>query len=122
VDEVEVDLVDAEPSQALPGFGHGVVAARVELGRDEHLAARNTAIAQRLSDALLVTVSLGGVDVAVSQVECPAYGVHCCRSVGHLPDAEAEHGHLISIGEDAGAPVRRDCADCHGGCSFSLRP
>jgi hypothetical protein len=42
--------------------------------------------------------------------------IHCCRSAGHLPDAEAQHGHLISIREDAGAPVRRNCADCHGGC------
>jgi hypothetical protein len=114
VDDVQVDLVDAEPSQALLGFGGGVIACGTKLGRDEHLVARHAAVAQRASNALLVAVSLGGVDVAISDFERPTHGVDAPRSVGHLPDAEAEHRHLVSVREHASAPVCRHCAGCHG--------
>jgi hypothetical protein len=36
-------------------------------------------------------VSLGCVDMAILQVERPAYGVHALWPVGNLPAAEAEH-------------------------------
>jgi hypothetical protein len=65
VDQVQVNLVDAESSQALPGLGGGVVAPWVELGRDEYLVAGQAAVAQRFSDALLVAVGLSRVDMAV---------------------------------------------------------
>src|SRR5271165_762031 len=51
--------------------------------------------------------------VSHTQVERPAYGVHARRSVRYLPDAQAKHGDLISIREDAGAPVRGNCAGGH---------
>jgi hypothetical protein len=52
VDKVQVDLVDAEPSQALLGFGNGIGAPWIELGRDKHVLARHTTLSQRPSDAL----------------------------------------------------------------------
>ena len=121
VDEVQVHLVNTEPPEALFGCGNrGITPPRlelgpwIELGGEKYLAARHAAVAERLSDALLVAVSLDRVDKAIACVECPAYGVHARCSVGHLPDAQTEHGHLVSIGEDAGAPVWGDCAECHG--------
>ena len=120
MDEVQVHLVDAEPSEALLGCGNRVTTAplelapRIEFCGEKYLAARHAAVAQRPSDALLIAVYLGRVNMAIPQVERPAYGVHACRSVGHLPDAQAEQGHLVSVGKDAGAPVWGDCAECHG--------
>ena len=86
-------------AQALLGLGDRVLAARVELGGDEHLVARHAAVPQRLADARLVAVGLGGVDVPVPELERPAHGVHARRPVRHLPDAEPEHGQLVSVGE-----------------------
>ena len=81
VDEVHVDLVNAEPSEALLGCGNRVVAPSrielapwIELGGKKYLAARHAAVAQRPSDALLVVVGLGRVNIAIPQVERPAYG------------------------------------------------
>jgi hypothetical protein len=78
VDEVHVELVDAEPSEALPGRGNRVVAPpqiehapRKELGGKEYLAAWHAAVAQRPSDALLVAIGLGRVNMAIPQVNRP---------------------------------------------------
>ena len=108
--KIQIDLVDAEPPQALLHLGYRILMYRMELGRDEHLVAGDPAIAQRPADALLVAVGLGRVDMAISQVEGPAHGVHAGRPGGHLPDAEAEDGHLVPVREDPGAPVRREFA------------
>src|SRR6266480_6386364 len=43
VNDVEVDVVDAQALQALLRLDHRVLAAWVELGRDEHVLARDTA-------------------------------------------------------------------------------
>src|SRR5580693_1411957 len=59
--------------------------------------------------------------MAVPEVERPAYGVHTRWPVRYLPDAEAEHRHLIPVCQDAGAPVRGCCADRHGGGSLAVR-
>jgi hypothetical protein len=40
VDDVEVDLVDAQPSEAVLDLGDGVLPGGVELGRDEELLAQ----------------------------------------------------------------------------------
>ena len=91
----------AEPLDAPRGLGGGVLAARIELGRQEHLLARDAAVAQRAPDAGLVAVRLGRVDVPVAGLERPAHGVLGLRAVGHLPDAEAEHGDPRAVGEGA---------------------
>jgi hypothetical protein len=46
VDQIQVDLVHAEPLQALPGLGHRVVVPGMELGSDEDLIARHSVLAQ----------------------------------------------------------------------------
>ena len=107
VDDVQVDVVDTEPLEALLGFGRRIPVGRIELGRDEHLVARHATLAQPPSDALLVAVGLGGVDVPVPELECPSPGVDAFRTVGHLPDAEAKHRHLVAVREHASAPVCR---------------
>jgi hypothetical protein len=43
VHEVQVDLIDAEPAQALLGCGHRILSMGIELGRDEYLAPVNPA-------------------------------------------------------------------------------
>jgi hypothetical protein len=121
VDEVQVHLVNTEPPEALLGCGNRVITPPrlelgpwIELGGEKYLAARHAAVAERLSDALLVAVSLGRVDKAIPCVERPAYGVHARRSVGNLPDAQTEHRHLVSIGEDScGDPLlEKNLATC----------
>ena len=56
-----------------------------------------------LPDALLVAVGLGGVDVAVAELERPADGVLALGAVGDLPDAESERRHLVAVGELTGS-------------------
>ena len=63
----------------------------------------DAAVAKRLADALLVAVGLGGVDVAVAELQRPADGVLALGPVGHLPDAEPERRHLVAIGELTGS-------------------
>jgi hypothetical protein len=108
VDEVEVDVVDVELLDAVRNLSEGVAAPWVELCRDEHLVARDAALAQRLAHARLVAVRLRGVDVAVTQLECRADGVHARWSVRHLPHPEPEQWHRCSVGEDPAAPVFRE--------------
>ena len=45
--------------------------------------------------------------MAVTQVERPADGVHSRRPVRYLPDAKAEHGHLIPVREHDGRAYLR---------------
>src|SRR5260370_21908584 len=122
MDQVQVGLVDAEPPKALLGFGSGVLTTGIELGGNERLAGGHAAVAQPQSYAFLVAVSLGRVDVAITELERPAHRVHALRPVRHLPDAQAQHGHLVAVREDAGAPVVSYCADWHGDCSLTLGP
>ena len=83
----------------------GIAPAREELRRDEHLVARDAALAQRPSDACLVAVCLRGVDVAVSQLQRRAHGLNALRSVGDLPYAEPEQRHHRPVGEHPTAAV-----------------
>jgi hypothetical protein len=107
VNEVEVDVVDFELLDAVGGLSEGVAPPRVELRRDEHLVARDGALAQRPADTRLVSVRLRGVDVAVTQLECRADSVHATGPVRHLPHPEPEQRHHCSVGEDPAAPVGR---------------
>ena len=107
VDEVEVDVVDPEPLDAVGGLSERVAPAGVELRRDEHLVARDAALAQRSADARLVSVRLRGVDVAVPQLQGRADRVHARGSVRYLPHAESEQRHHRPVGEDPAAPVGR---------------
>jgi hypothetical protein len=79
VDQVQVDLVDAQAPEAARGLGDGIFAPQVELGGDEDVLARHAAVAQPLAHALLVAVGLGGVDMAVPGLERPPHGVHAFR-------------------------------------------
>src|SRR4029077_13997114 len=88
VDDVEVDVVDPESLQAALGLGDRVLSSGKELGGDEDLLARDAALAQPLSDALLVAVRLCRVDVSVAELERPADGIDTLAAVLDLPDAE----------------------------------
>jgi hypothetical protein len=69
VDEVEVDVVEPEPLQALVERRKGGVVALVgvpHLGGDEHLVTRHTALRDGRADLVFVLVELRGVDVAVA--------------------------------------------------------
>ena len=97
MDEVEVDVVDAQPLQALRRFRRRVLTAGIELGRDEDVTTRYAAVLQRPADALLVAVGLRGVNVPVAEFEGPSNGVDALASVAHLPDTETEHGNRATI-------------------------
>lgn len=111
MDEVQVDVVDAEPLDAVRGLPEGVAPAGEELRRDEHLLARDAALAQRPADARLVSVCLRGVDVAVPELQRRPDSLHARGSVGHLPDPEPKQRHHRPIGEDPAAPVGRESID-----------
>ncbi|MET8901743.1 hypothetical protein ACWDXT_31200 [Streptomyces sp. NPDC003236] len=76
VDEVDVDLVHAEPVEALiegaQGLGGGFVTVlhlRPQLGGEEHIAALDAGLlradAQFFADDVVIGVDLGGVDVPI---------------------------------------------------------
>ena len=99
MDDVEVDLVDAEPSQAALDLRRRVAARRVELGGDEHLLAGDTAVAKRTPDAPLVAVGLRGVDVPVSGFERPADRPLALGAIGDLPYAQPEQRDGVAVGK-----------------------
>ncbi|HEY1592888.1 MAG TPA: hypothetical protein VGF81_13920 [Solirubrobacteraceae bacterium] len=101
MDDVEVDVVDAETAEAPLGLCGRVLAGGIELRGDEHLFTRDATLAQPLADTLLVPIRLGCVDVAVAELERRPYGVHALGAVRHLPDAEAEHRHLGSVAQQS---------------------
>jgi hypothetical protein len=104
VDDVEVDLIDAEPLEAALYRARRIAVAGKELGRDEHLLARQPTRAQSPADALLVAVGLGGIDVAVAGFERPADRVLALRAARHLPNPQTEHRHLGAVGQREGLP------------------
>src|SRR4029077_1283510 len=107
VDDVEVDLVDAEALEAVLRLGLRVLAAGIELRRDEDVLARHAALAQGAPDARLVAVRLRRVDVAVAELKRPPHRARALRAVRDLPDSAPEQRDLVAVGEDAPAPVRR---------------
>jgi hypothetical protein len=97
VDDVQIDLINAQPPQALLRLGGRIATRGIELGRYEHVLARDAAVGERAADALLVPVGLRGVDVPVAELERPANGVLGLRPVGDLPHAQADDWHLVSV-------------------------
>ena len=125
VDEVEVHMIQAEQSEALVHGPHGVVVAVIgvpDLGRDEQVGTRQAARRDSPTDAALVVVERGRVDVAVSALEGGEGGVRD-DVVGHLPHAEADlrdgeavvereggdRGHASSLAGAAIEAIRRCC-------------
>jgi hypothetical protein len=92
VDQVQVDLVQAEPFQApLQRLDRPLVALRVvvDLGRDEELVAVEPGAPHSLTDTLLVAVALCGVDVAVADAQ--RLGHHAGRLLlRYLPHAQTQ--------------------------------
>jgi hypothetical protein len=107
VDDVQVDVVDPEPLQAALDLGDRVLPPRKELGRDEHVLARNAALAQRLSDALLVAVSLRGINVPAAELKRPGNGIYALAAIRHLPDTKAEQRDLVAVRQHARNTVYR---------------
>src|SRR4029077_7003883 len=95
-------------------FGGWVLLCGMELRGDEHLVAWHPALAQPLTDALLVAVRLRRVDVPVSELERRPHRADALRPVRNLPDAEPEHRDLVAVSELARASVRRHWAGRHG--------
>src|SRR4029077_9340997 len=89
VDDIEIDVVDAKPSQAPLRLGDRVLECWMELSRKKDVPADNAAVTQRATDALLVAISLGGVDVPVAGLEREAHCVDGLGSLWHLPYTEA---------------------------------
>src|SRR5690606_17408507 len=72
VDQQEVDMLESEAVEGAAQAVDGLVAAlvlAVELGRDEDLVARQPARGQGATDAALVAVAHGGVDVPVAELQ-----------------------------------------------------
>ena len=115
VDQEKVELVDAELAHGVVERHQRIVAAMravTELAGDEDLAAGYAGLTQRLANAFLVLVALGGVDRAVARPQ--RLGAAFRGDVRrHLPHAEAELGDDIAIVEYDRRLLR------HG--AFSLR-
>jgi len=99
MDEVEVNVLQAEPAQARLKRGDRVFVLREELRRDKDLLAWHSALTETETDTLLVAVGLGGVDVPVPLLERPPNGINTLRRVLDLPDAKPEHRNRIPIGK-----------------------
>ncbi len=102
VDQVEVDVVQAELLQRrVEGAQRGVVplVAVPELGGDEEFLAGEPGGGDGLAGALLVAVDRRCVDAAVPGLQCRRDG-RLGLVVRHLPDAEAQLGHLDAVVED----------------------
>src|SRR5215471_7855182 len=88
----------------------------MELGGDEHLIPRHTAFAQPPANALLVAVELRGINVAIANLQRPAYGIDGFRTIGHLPDAETKQRDLVTVRERPHTPLRELWMACHSTC------
>ncbi len=111
VDQVEVDIVHAEPAQALVEGGQGRVVALVlvpQLGGDEELVAGDPRALHALPHTGLVAIGRGGVDGPVAGLQRRRHGVG--GGVGRaLPDPQANLGHGAAIVE------RQEGLGGHGG-------
>src|SRR5215218_1342073 len=101
VDEVQVEVVDAESLQGGLECAASALLAGVldpELGRDEKIFARDAAGADRATDRLFVLVGGCRVDVAVACGERVRNRL-LSGFRGDLVDAESEGGHLDTVVE-----------------------
>ena len=72
MDQIQVEVVEAEPLQRLLEGSLGAVLAALldpQLGGDEQLVPRDAAVADGPADGLFVAVRLRGVEVAVADGE-----------------------------------------------------
>jgi hypothetical protein len=99
MDDVQIDVVDAEELQAPLDRRDRIPVPGIELRGDEHLVTRDAAGAQALADALFVAVCLRRVDVPIAELERPANGVHARAAVRDLPHAESEQRNRVAVGE-----------------------
>lgn len=93
--EPEVDVIDAQVLQRrIELLLHvvGVVCVVPELGGDEDLVTRHTAVIDTLANSLLGAVDARSVDVAVASLQSDFDGV--CLRIGVLPRTEANSGNL----------------------------
>ena len=97
VDQGQVDLVDAQLGQAVAQTWQQGVAAIIggpDLGGDEDVVARHSALDDGLADFGLVAVDLGGVDGAIAQFEGAADRVDDgLAGQAERADAEGRDGH-----------------------------
>jgi hypothetical protein len=106
VDQIEIDVLQPEPRQAVVEGAQGIVVRLgvvPQLGGDEQLLARDAGCGDGLAHALLVAIDRRGVDAAIARVERRGDG--CDDLVGgDLEHAEAEL-------RDLGAGVEREAWD-----------
>src|SRR5690606_21778819 len=99
VDEVQVDVVEAQLLEALLDGAIGVAVPVVpQLRGDEQFVARNSGCRDRPPDALLVAVDRRGVDVAVADFESVADDALRLDRV-NLEYAETELGDGLAVVE-----------------------
>ena len=115
VHQVEIDLFHAKAPKAYLRLSDRVIPPwpRKIFRRDEHLVARHAAVAEGAADAFLIAVGLSRVNVPVSGLERPAHGVDALTPVWHLPNAKAEHGHLVPVCQQAHAAAGCGCVHAH---------
>ena len=101
VDQVQVEVVEAESLQRLLEGPLGAVLAAVldpQLGGDEQLVPRDAAVPDGPADGLFVPVRLRGVEVAVADGEGVGDGLLGLVG-GDRVDAEPEDRHLDAVVE-----------------------
>lgn len=99
VDEIEVDVIEAQPLEAPRELARRVRSKRHPFCRDEHLVPREGAVSERNADAALVPVGRRGVDVAIPGLERPLNGLFSIVALTNFPDPEAQHGHEDPVPE-----------------------
>ncbi len=97
VDDIEVDIIEAEPLEAPLSLDVGLFSTGVELCGDENFFTGHAAFRERPPDTFLVAVRLGRVDVVVPEIERRADGVDALGAIGHLPDAQPEQRYLVAV-------------------------
>src|SRR5207344_860266 len=93
VNQVEVDVIEAEPLQAAVERTQRAVVSLIgvpQLRRDEQRLAGDAAFADRGADVRLVAVDARGVDVRVPAVEGGGDGRPGGRARRRLPHAETD--------------------------------
>ena len=102
VDEIEVEVVDAEILHRAVDGGLSALIARVrhpELRGNKEVGAGHAGFGYRLADGGLVAVARGGVYHAVACVDRVEHHALALVKVVDLKDAEALHGHLHAVPE-----------------------
>ena len=99
MDQIQVDVVEAEFAQAhVEGVQGLVVAVLVvpDLRGDEHVLARQPGPGDALADAGLVVVERGGVDMAVAGFQGDLHGIGR-RGIRDLVHTEPELGDAVTV-------------------------